>query len=65
MFIWAQTQGLMQAGPDAAQVIFEHGEVGVVEEPSISPRQRSALQEIESKSVDTLLSADLGKPRIC
>ena len=31
MFIWAQTNGLMQAGPDAAQVIFAKGEVGMVE----------------------------------
>ncbi len=58
MFIWALTQGLMRAGPDAAQVIFEKGEVGVVEEPSISSRQRDSLQEIESKSVDTFFSAD-------
>jgi cytochrome c oxidase cbb3-type subunit I len=58
LFIWALTQGLMRAGPDAAQVIFEKGEVGVVEEPSISSRQRDSLQEIESKSVDTFFSAD-------
>jgi cytochrome c oxidase cbb3-type subunit 1 len=58
MFIWALTQGLMRAGPDAAQVIFEKGEVGVVEEPSVSSRQRDSLQEIESKSVDTFFSAD-------
>src|SRR6202521_4614139 len=58
MFIWALTQGLMRAGPDAAQVIFEKGEVGGVEEPSVSSRQRDSLQEIESKSVDTFFSAD-------
>jgi cytochrome c oxidase cbb3-type subunit I len=58
MFIWAQTQGLMRAGPDAAQVIFEKGEVGVVEEPSISSRQRVELQKIESNSVDTSFRAD-------
>ena len=50
MFIWALTQGLMRAGPDAAQVIFEKGEVGVVEEPSVSSRQRDSLQEIESST---------------
>jgi cytochrome c oxidase cbb3-type subunit I len=58
MFIWALTHGLMRAGPDAAQVIFEKGEVGVVEEPAISSRQRVALQEIESNSIDTYFSAD-------
>jgi cytochrome c oxidase cbb3-type subunit 1 len=58
MFIWALTQGLMRAGPGAAQVIFEKGEVGVVEEPAISSRRRIALQEIESNSVDTYFSAD-------
>jgi cytochrome c oxidase cbb3-type subunit 1 len=49
MFIWAQTNGLMQAGPGAAQVIFAKGEVGLVEEPSISPTELAALQHIESK----------------
>jgi cytochrome c oxidase cbb3-type subunit 1 len=53
MFIWAQTNGLMQAGPDAAQVIFAKGEVGLVEEPSISPTERAALQHIESKASGT------------
>ena len=36
LFIWAQTNGLMRAGPDAAEVIFAKGEVGLVEDPSIS-----------------------------
>ena len=53
MFIWAQTNGLMQAGPDAAQVIFAKGEVGLVEEPSISPTERAALQHIESNASGT------------
>ncbi|WP_091809725.1 hypothetical protein [Burkholderia sp. WP9] len=57
LFIWALTQGLMRAGPDAARVIFEKGEVGVVQEPSISSRQRDLLPEIESKSADTFFSA--------
>ena len=58
MFIWAQMQGLMRAGPDAAAVIFEKGEVGVVEEPAVSSTQRVALQKIESSSVDTYFSSD-------
>jgi cytochrome c oxidase cbb3-type subunit 1 len=50
IFIWAQTKGLMQAGPDAAQVIFAKGELGVVEEPSISATGRATLQRVESES---------------
>src|ERR1700682_134987 len=53
MFIWAQTNGLMQSGPGAAQVIFAEGEVGLVEDPSISPTERAALQHIESKASGT------------
>lgn len=53
MFIWAQTRGLMRSGSDAAQVIFDKGELGTVEEPAISSSQRVVLQEIESKSIDT------------
>jgi cytochrome c oxidase cbb3-type subunit 1 len=44
MFLWAQMQGLMRAGPDAAGVIFEAGEVGQVEDPSLPDAQRAALQ---------------------
>ena len=58
LFIWAQTQGLMRAGPDAAAVIFEKGEVGVVEEPAVSSTQRIALQDIERSSVGTHFSSD-------
>jgi cytochrome c oxidase cbb3-type subunit 1 len=43
----------MQAGPDAAQVIFARDEVGLGEEPSISPTERAALQQIESKASGT------------
>jgi cytochrome c oxidase cbb3-type subunit I len=57
MFIWAQTRGLMQAGPNAAQVIFAKDEVGMVEEPSISSRQRDVLQQIESRSAGTFAHA--------
>jgi hypothetical protein len=55
LFIWALTHGLMRAGPDAAQIIFEEGEVGVVEEPAGSSKQRDALQDIERKSVYSVL----------
>jgi cytochrome c oxidase cbb3-type subunit 1 len=57
LFIWALTQGLMRAGPDAAQIIFEKGEVGVVEEPASSSKQREALQNIERKSADSVFGA--------
>jgi len=50
MFIWAQTRGLMRAGPEAAQVIFETGELGMVEEPGVSSTQRGALQGAESNA---------------
>jgi cytochrome c oxidase cbb3-type subunit I len=43
MFIWAQMNGLMRAGPDAAGVIFADGEVGFVEDPS----ERAALQRVK------------------
>jgi cytochrome c oxidase cbb3-type subunit 1 len=48
LFIWAQTQGLMRAGPDAAGVIFAKWEVGLVEEPSLSQSARAALQQVEN-----------------
>lgn len=47
----------MRAGPDAAQFIFEKGEVGVVEEPASSSKQREALQEIERQSADSVFGA--------
>jgi cytochrome c oxidase cbb3-type subunit I len=53
MFIWAQMRGLMRAGPEAAQVIFEKGELGAVEEPSVSSERRAALQTIERNSSGT------------
>ena len=48
MFVWAQMNGLMRAGPDAAGVIFADGEVGLVEDPSLSPGARANLQRIEN-----------------
>jgi cytochrome c oxidase cbb3-type subunit I len=50
MFIWAQMNGLMRAGPDASEVIFAKGEVGLVEDPSLSLMAQAALQHIESES---------------
>jgi cytochrome c oxidase cbb3-type subunit 1 len=50
MFIWAQMNGLMRAGPDASEVIFAKGEVGLVEDPSLSQMARAALQHVGSES---------------
>jgi len=50
MFIWAQMNGLMRAGRDASEVIFAEGEVGLVEDPSLSQMARAALQHVESES---------------
>jgi cytochrome c oxidase cbb3-type subunit I len=48
LFIWAQTQGLMRAGPEAAQVIFAADELGVVEDPAAPAHRLAALQVVES-----------------
>ena len=48
MFVWAQMNGLMRAGPDAAGVIFADGEVGLIEDPSLSADARANLQRIEN-----------------
>ncbi|QDW52848.1 MULTISPECIES: cbb3-type cytochrome c oxidase subunit I [Burkholderia] len=45
LFLWAQMNGLMRAGPDAAEVIFAAGEVGQTEEPALSASQRERLQQ--------------------
>jgi cytochrome c oxidase cbb3-type subunit 1 len=50
MFLWAQMNGLMRAGPDASEVIFAKGEVGLVEDPSLSQMARAALQHVGSGS---------------
>jgi cytochrome c oxidase cbb3-type subunit 1 len=44
VFIWAQTKGLLEAGPRAAEVIFAPNEVGTIEDPSGSDTSRLALQ---------------------
>lgn len=49
IFIWAQINGLMRAGP-ASEVIFAKGEVGLVEDSSLSQITRAALQHVESES---------------
>ena len=48
MFVWAQMNGLMRAGPDAAGVIFADGEVGLIEDLSLSADARANLQRIEN-----------------
>ncbi|CAG9232948.1 cbb3-type cytochrome c oxidase subunit I [Burkholderia vietnamiensis] len=45
LFLWAQMNGLMRAGPDAAEVIFAAGEVGQTEDPALSAPHRAALQQ--------------------
>lgn len=55
MFLWAQMNGLMRAGPDAAEVIFAKGELGQTEDPSLSSSHRAALQQAAgaaARSVD-------------
>jgi cytochrome c oxidase cbb3-type subunit I len=44
VFIWAQSRGLLVAGPRAAEVIFAPNEVGTIEDPSGSDTSRRALQ---------------------
>jgi cytochrome c oxidase cbb3-type subunit 1 len=44
VFIWAQSKGLLTAGPRAAEVIFAPNEVGTIEDPSGSDTSRLALQ---------------------
>jgi cytochrome c oxidase cbb3-type subunit 1 len=53
LFIWAQMRGLMRAGPEAAQVIFDEGELGAVEEPAVPAIEREALQKVERTSAGT------------
>src|SRR5215471_12855147 len=50
MFIWAQINGLMRAGSDASEVIFAKGEVGLVEDPSLSDTAQAALQHASGRS---------------
>ena len=44
VFLWAQSKGLLEAGPRAAEVIFAPDEVGTIEDPSASDTSRLALQ---------------------
>ena len=50
LFIWAQMNNLMHAGPDASEVIFAKGEVGLVEDPSLAHAAQAALQRVENES---------------
>ena len=42
IFIWAQMNDSMRRGPDAAEVVFAEGEVGLVEDPFLSWMARAA-----------------------
>jgi cytochrome c oxidase cbb3-type subunit I len=50
VFIWAQSKGLLKAGPHAAEVIFAPNEVGTIEDPSGSATSRLALQATRDAS---------------
>ncbi|KVV51456.1 hypothetical protein WT27_29610 [Burkholderia territorii] len=50
LFLWAQMNGLMRAGPDAAEVIFAGGEVGLTEDPALSDVHRERLQQAASQA---------------
>ncbi|KUY62046.1 cbb3-type cytochrome c oxidase subunit I [Burkholderia sp. RF2-non_BP3] len=50
LFLWAQMNGLMRAGPDAAEVIFAGGEVGQTEDPALSVMHRERLQQAASQA---------------
>ncbi len=46
VFIWSLRKGGGQSRPDGGRVIFEPGEVGHVEEPSVNTEERTALQAV-------------------
>ncbi|KWB64037.1 hypothetical protein WL37_20435 [Burkholderia ubonensis] len=50
LFLWAQMNDLMRAGPDAAEVIFAAGEVGLTEDPALSVVHRERLQQAASQA---------------
>jgi cytochrome c oxidase cbb3-type subunit 1 len=50
LFIWAQMNNLMHAGPDASDGTFAKGEVGLVEGPSLAHAAQADLQRVENKS---------------
>jgi cytochrome c oxidase cbb3-type subunit 1 len=64
MFIWAQMNGLMRAGPDAAGVIFADGEVGFVEDPSLSPSEQAALQRVKNAASGRADDHDARRPAL-
>lgn len=64
MFIWAQMNGLMRAGPDAAGVIFADGEVGIVEDPSLSPSERAAQQRVKNAASGGADDHDAWRPAL-
>jgi len=62
VFIWAQSKGLLAAGPHAAEVIFAPNEVGTIEDPSGSDTSRLALQSARDAALALPTSA-AGNPR--
>ncbi|NYT35739.1 hypothetical protein ERD78_02555 [Allopusillimonas soli] len=45
VFIWSLRHHLFDDNPEAANVIFNEGEIGRIEEPSATPAQQAALQK--------------------
>lgn len=60
LFLWAQMNGLMRAGPDAAEVIFAEGEVGQTEDPALSASRREALQQAAAHAAPGARSGTAG-----
>lgn len=58
-FIWSQGSGLFQRSSRAAEVIFAPGEVGTVEEPAATGRDRQSLRDqLEDLGTERSLKAD-------
>ncbi len=50
VFILSVRYGLLDGSPSAAAVIFAPGEIGRAEEPSVTGQQRTALQEVATRT---------------
>ena len=44
VFIWSMRQGLLVENPNAAAVIFAHGEIGKVDDPALSDSAQDSMQ---------------------
>lgn len=51
VFIWAHRKGGAHSRPDGGRVIFEPGEVGKIEEPSVTVAQQRALQQVTDEQL--------------